>query len=188
MNKDFARKVFLDKRKSFTEDKVKLTSEDIVNQIREMPEYISAKKVGIYYPINNEINLLELMNDSKTFLFPRVEGKNIVFARAKSITEMKKSSLNILEPVGDSEEAIDVLFVPMMGYTKNGYRIGYGGGYYDRFLKTFKGISFGVSYKELFMKDIEIADYDYPLKKIIVEENKWHQLLFLPREMDQGLT
>lgn len=169
MDKKEARKEMLKKRKAFSNLKVSLVSKSIIDQIRALDIYQKAKKVGLYAPILNEISVMELLSDDKEFYFPRVNGDYIHFFLVKSTLELKEGSFNILEPIGNEENDLDLVIVPMVGYTNNNFRIGYGKGYYDRFLRDFQGNKIGVSYKELYIEDVPMDSYDIPLDQIIKE-------------------
>ena len=103
--------------------------------------YKDAKNVLIYYPLNYEINLLPLLNDSfKNFYLPRVNGKNLEICPYHNGDKLLQSPMGIYEPVSENTDInnIDLIIVPALMADKNGYRIGYGGGFYDRLLKNNK--------------------------------------------------
>lgn len=109
---------------------------EICKQIRAFDLYRRAKNVMIFYPTKFEINLLSLLDDNKNFFFPRVKGLELQVCPYSRNTEFKKSSYNINEPCSNpvSPEILDLIFVPALAVDKYGYRLGYGGGFYDRFL------------------------------------------------------
>lgn len=135
--KSHLRTKFKNLRKSLDISKV---STAICANIRDFEPYAAAKNVMIFYPTRFEINLLPLLEDGKSFYFPRVEGEMLSVCPYSAGVEFKKSSFNINEPCSTpvSAEVLDIVFVPALAADVNGYRLGYGGGFYDRFLPLCK--------------------------------------------------
>ncbi|MDC0029952.1 5-formyltetrahydrofolate cyclo-ligase [Pseudomonadota bacterium] len=102
------------------------------------------KTLGSYFSSNNEVDLETLANIrlKKNLLttFPRVEPNHSMSLIApKNFKKLSKNKYNIFEPTdGDEINPIDheIIIIPTVGVDKNGYRLGYGGGYYDRFLES----------------------------------------------------
>ena len=130
------RKRLISKRKQISVEEVKLTSERIIKQIVLDPNYQRAKTIGIYMPINNEIDLTMLTKDkSKVFVVPKIiNDNNLIFVQIDDSSEFSLNHYNILEPISDDNIIeIDYLLVPAVAIYNN-YRLGYGGGHYDRYL------------------------------------------------------
>lgn len=149
---------------------IELKSALLVEKLRGNPLYKNSKNVMIYYPFGQEINLLPLLADNKNFYLPRVNGDNLEVCPYKAGEELQKSTFKIYEPVCDavSAEVLDLVIVPALMADKNGYRLGYGGGFYDRFLscnpdvKTLLPIA-----KELIVDDLPHDYYDVKIDCII---------------------
>ncbi len=148
------------------------SSENIIKQIINWGKFKSVCNIMIYYPINNEISLLALPDD-KTYFLPKVVENDIqVCPFAKN--ELVKGKFGIPEPESepiDDLDVLDMVFVPALAADRWGYRIGYGGGYYDRFLvrlnkKTLKVIPM---YSELMLGDIPIEPHDIKVDFIVTE-------------------
>lgn len=111
-------------------------NDEIIQLIENDFDYKQSKCVGLYYPLRNEVNLLPLTKGQKKYAFPKVEKDGIHFYLLEQSTSFRKSEFGVLEPqegiVVDHE--IDYLLVPALAISKNGYRIGFGKGYYDKFL------------------------------------------------------
>lgn len=122
---------------------INLVSNLIVERIRLLHSYKTAKNVMLFYPLQNEINLMELLKDDKNFYFPRVCGSELEVCPYKSGDELILSDLNILEPVSSKvdKSIIDIVFVPALCADNKCNRLGYGKGFYDRFLKDYNGCS-----------------------------------------------
>ena len=91
----------------------------------------------IYYPLKNEINLLKLLNDNtKNFFLPRIEGEDLLCCPYGKDDKLCESCFKTKEPLTNpvEKDLIDLIIVPALAVDKNFYRLGYGGGFYDRFL------------------------------------------------------
>lgn len=111
-------------------------NDEIIEMIEHDLDYQQSTCVGLYYPLRNEVNLLPLTKGQKKYAFPKVEKDGIHFYLLEQTTSFRKSQFGVLEPhdgtVVDLE--IDYILVPALAISKNGYRIGFGKGYYDKFL------------------------------------------------------
>lgn len=120
-------------RKSLKMDEI---SEKIVNNIKTLNFYKESKNVMLFYPLEHEINLLGLLTDEKNFYLPRVEGENLLVCPYKKGDKLAPSSFKTLEPqtAPINTEILDIIFVPALMIDKACHRLGYGGGFYDKFL------------------------------------------------------
>lgn len=141
----------------------------MVEKIQKASYYVKAKNVMLFYPLSDEINLLDLLSDvDKNFYFPKVSGKELLACPYS--TQMKKSDLNIMEPCTDSvdPEILDLVIVPALMADCKKYRLGYGGGFYDRFLPCCKNaFKLVVIPKELFVNELPHEEFDVPLDEVI---------------------
>ena len=145
-----------------------LISRNLCMKIRKNPYYVLAKNVMIFYPTEYEIDLRDLVNDDKKFYLPRVEGDNL--AVCPYCDELKKSKFNIMEPLSEKvcEDCLDLIFVPALSADKDNYRLGYGGGYYDRFLPKCKNAyKITVVPKALYVKKLPCEEFDVKTDEVI---------------------
>lgn len=181
MNKNEIRKLILRKRESLSQEEVNSSSNIISNKLSGMDEFRSAQTVLFYYPIRNEVNLIELLKKSinqKTICLPFVEKKKR-FMTARKISDfdtLKMGKYGIMSaPEGSriiEPHEIDMVIVPMVVFDKDKNRIGYGGGYYDTYLcecnnAFWCGVAHSVQRYEKIMPDIHDLLLD-----VIVTENK----------------
>ena len=145
----------------------KLASNNVIKQIIESKILVEYKKIGIYFPIKNEISLLNLLDfyPDKEFYLPKTEGY-IKFIKYKRDDALKVSRFGVPEPDGIPDTP-EILLVPMVAANHFNYRLGYGGGYYDNYLKNFNGPKIGICYKELVM-DFTPNTWDIPLDMVIL--------------------
>jgi 5-formyltetrahydrofolate cyclo-ligase len=138
LNKKYVRQLILKKRLMLTLSDIALGSDKIVNQIREDINYQKSNIVGIYLPIKNEVDIRKLLNDDKTFCVPKIVNNEIFFTKIDDKTEYQVGKYNILEPINlEVIDEIDYLIVPAIAIYNN-YRLGFGGGYYDRYLHKYR--------------------------------------------------
>lgn len=133
LSKDELRKKAKEIRNSLNNKEI---SGEIVENIRNTDVYQHATNVMLFYPLEHEIDLLPLLDDNKNFYLPRVEGEMLVVCPFKKGDELVKSKFNTLEPVSNPIPAdfLNIVFVPALMVDKEFHRLGYGKGFYDRFL------------------------------------------------------
>ncbi len=150
---------------------MKSISKEIVANIRESEVYKKSKSVMIFYPLKNEVDLLDLLKDDKDFYLPRVNGDELECCPYKQGDELSISSFKVLEPVckSVSKSEIDLVFVPALCVDNTCNRLGYGKGFYDRFLSDYNGASIIVVPEELIFKDICTSDNDVCCNGIITQ-------------------
>ena len=108
----------------------------LCEKIRNNEIYRSSQNVMLFYPMKNEVDLRELLKDDKNFYLPRVSGSVLEVCPYSSGDELKKSEFGVFEPVSAKVNSVvpDLIIVPALMADRTGYRLGYGGGFYDRFL------------------------------------------------------
>ncbi len=128
----------------------------------------------IYNSFGSEADTKRIINSlislGKCVLLPRVEGDKMVAAEYRAGDELKKSSLGVYEPTAPAYEGdIDVIAVPLLAVNSRGFRLGYGGGYYDRFLKDSAAVKAGISYDFQLTDEFTEDEWDEPLDILITE-------------------
>ena len=166
------RKSMISKRKVMTVSECVTKSSIICDKIIANECYKKARVVYLYCSTNNEVDLDKVINDAylkgKTVAFPKVEGKEMHFYCALSKDELKPGYFNILEPdTTYPAPKADLVIVPGTVFTKEGKRIGYGGGFYDRFLSQNKVYSIGVCYDFQIVDDLTTMPHDQVLDEVI---------------------
>ncbi len=147
---------------------IKLLSSKLVSKVRQEAHYISAKHVMIYYPTKYEIDLRELLNDNKNFYLPKVSGNELLTCPYSD--KLEKSQFSIMEPCSKpvNPQILDLVIVPALMADNKGYRLGYGGGFYDRFLPMCtNAFKLCVLPQELIIKSLPHEPFDVKLDKIL---------------------
>lgn len=108
----------------------------MVESVRSAEIYQVAENIMIFYPLEDEINLLDLLKDNKKFYLPKVQGDELLVCPYKAGDELVVSKFNTKEPVSEpvNPDVLDIIFVPALMVDKAFHRLGYGLGFYDRFL------------------------------------------------------
>ena len=163
-NKTELRRKFINIRKSLD---TKTKSKTILEKIKLTDAFVSAKNVMLFYPTQYEVDLLDLCCENKNLYFPRVEGDNLLVCPDNN--DFVKSKLNIYEPTSPpiNPNILDLVIVPALAVDKNHYRLGYGGGYYDRFLAKYNKIkTLTPIFKELIVDELPKNNYDIKIDYI----------------------
>lgn len=154
--------------------KISEISFEIIKQIRKLDIYKNSKNIMIFYPLSEEINLLPLLNDNKNFYLPRVKEDNLEVCKYTYNDNLCKSCYNISEPTCSpvSSNILDIVFVPALAADNNGNRLGYGKGFYDRFLSILstKTKSAVVIPEELVFNEIPVDKFDVPCDFVITQK------------------
>ena len=138
--KNQMRELLTQKRRLLTKEQILEQSALIISQLEQLPCFQSAKTVLLYYPMHNEVNLLPLIKKykkEKMFLFPVVQRKLMTACPYEGNAKMHRGKYNIPEPTTPPYRGeIDLILVPGVAFDLQGNRLGRGGGYYDRFIKS----------------------------------------------------
>ena len=182
--KDNLRKEMLQKRKSMETRDVSSFSNKIISAIMELPEFINSKNIMIYLSFNKEVNTYPLarwcLDNGKTVIAPYcIPSKReiVPYKITNLINDLTKSTFGVMEPKHDllekaNIEDIDLVIVPGVVFDENCNRIGFGAGYYDRFLpRILKNTpTIGIAYDYQIVDEVPTGEYDVPLDFIITEE------------------
>jgi len=177
VNKSEIRKKIIKIRKQNIFKSSKIYFDDILNILKK--EKILGKIIGGYYPYNYEIDTLEILKllEKKKYKIslPKINKKNVMDFYAWSFTNpLSVNKFGIPEPISKKKIYPDILMIPLVAFDVNLNRLGYGGGYYDRYLskisKKKKIIKIGIAYSFQKIKKIPISNYDIKLDYIITEK------------------
>ena len=166
MDKKTARKHALEIRKNLSN---RIEKKLIINQI--IKSINSYNNIGIYYPLNNEIDVMDIIKlcPNKSFYLP-ITREEISFIKYNHNDKLIDGLFHTKEPVGQivSRDTIDCFIIPCVAISNDNRRVGYRKGYYDRYLANYSGHKIGVCYKECVNLDITTDEFDVILDEIIV--------------------
>ena len=156
-----------DERKNL---QIKMLSDIFVEKLLQLEEYQRAKNVMLFYPLKFEIDLLRLLKDNnKNFYLPKIEGNNLLCCSYRVGEELCESCFKTKEPLTLSvnKTILDMVIVPALAVDKNNYRLGYGGGFYDRFLKGINATKLTCVPKEFILETVYPEEHDIKIDKVI---------------------
>ena len=174
MNKTQIRKKILNIRKQKKIKKFIFNFNLILNILKK--KRVLGKVIGGYYPYNHEIDILQILKkfEKKNFIItlPKIKKNSQMDFFQWSMDEpLEINKFGIPEPISKTIKYPDVLLVPLVAFDKNFNRIGYGGGFYDRYIKKIrkrkKVLTIGFAYSFQRVKKIPINNYDIKLDFII---------------------
>jgi 5-formyltetrahydrofolate cyclo-ligase len=175
--KNQIRKEIRKKRESMTREEVISKSRKITEKFLNSEYYQNAETIMSYISIKNEIDMTEInrrvLEDRKTLLFPVIEGEYIKALKIDSLEKFEEKKIGVIEPVcGEESEKtdIDLIIVPGVAFDKRGNRIGFGKGYYDRFLKGYRGKKIALAYEFQLVDSIKTEEHDERVDEIITEK------------------
>ncbi len=170
------RNLLLEKRDNTSFDFMKIASEKMQKKLKKINSFRNAQKIGVYYPIGSEILtqdiIQELLSNGKDVFLPKVIGENIEFRKITDFSSLEKGSFDIMEPKEDCQidNNLDVVLVPTVGISSTGVRLGYGHGFYDRYLAEHKTTTISLTLEKQIVKNIPKSEHDIIINWIITED------------------
>ena len=180
-SKSELRKIFLIKRKKIFIDNGHSLSLSIANIAFSLISKIKFKNVGCYLPINSEVNsnflITKLLNSNFEICLPLtpIKPATLIFKSWQPDDPLVSGPFGTRQPKKSSKNIVpEILIVPMLAYDSHGFRLGYGGGYYDRTIKElFKKnknlITIGLAFENQKCKKLPVNTHDVPLNKLVHE-------------------
>ena len=149
-----------------------LKSSRIVSKILNSKEFIEAKHVALYYPLLGEIDLRGLLNvKGKSFYLPRCIGNDMEFVLYQGEDFLIDGDFNVKVPIGPAVDSniLNLIYIPALMANKNCYRLGYGKGFYDRFLSknALHARKYIIVAQELISSNFVQDEFDYKCDGII---------------------
>lgn len=178
------RKRILGIRKGLTEDEVVSKSEAIVQKVIKTPEYEEADNILLYADYGHEVMTRGIFDDAilrkKKVYFPKSDylTNTMEFYQVVSVRQLEKGYMGILEPKEDIHSRYKfyskedtLIIIPGVAFDTSGYRIGYGKGYYDRYLVNKRQLStMALAYACQIVDEIPKDTHDIKMDKVVTEE------------------
>ena len=179
--KEKLREELLEQRKSISEPKYYGASADIIEQLKEQQEYQQARTIHCYVSMNDrrEVETRELVKEmlriGKQVIVPvtNFEKGALDHVVLNSYQDLETNKWGVLEPAGGEEispQKFDLVIVPMVAGDEQGNRMGYGEGFYDRFLSKVNCPKIGLIFDQNIIEGLPTEEFDIPMDKIITEK------------------
>jgi 5-formyltetrahydrofolate cyclo-ligase len=178
LDKPTQRRQWLADRRSLTPADWQQHSAAICTNLRQLPIYQQAETILAYSSYRQEPDLSPLWDDRrKLWGLPRCLGRDLVWHLFEpSLNTLQPGAFGILEPAPDWPQlavaAVDLILVPCVGCDRRGYRLGYGGGFYDRLLAdpAWAEIpTIGITFSPMLVEILPIDPWDRPLRMVCTE-------------------
>jgi 5-formyltetrahydrofolate cyclo-ligase len=180
-NKSAIRKLLRDKLAAMSDQQRHQKSIDACTFLLNSPEFAQARVVMLYLSMPTEVDTsplaLKCFQQGKTVVVPKVswDQRRMLPVEIHSLnTGIAITGPGVREPIAGKPypaDFIDLVIVPGLGFSKNGYRIGRGMGFYDRFLaqREFIGLSCGLAFDDQVMDSLPVLDHDMPLSMLVTD-------------------
>ena len=175
MDKKELRRSIRDRKRAMTEEEIVTRSEKLGKLFVQSEAYKNAKTIYGYLPYNQEVRtvpmLEQALRDGKKVAVPKVFGDKMKFIWLTDLTQVEKGYAGIPEPVADGPVADDktaLVLMPGLAFDPEGHRIGYGGGFYDKFLAGEPGHpTIALCYPFQVFPHLETEAHDLPVDTVI---------------------
>lgn len=186
-NKKITRNTIREMRLALSEEEVLRLSKECVSKVLQFPELLEAETVCVYMPTGNEIDTSDIiqfcLENGKRVAAPRVEGESMEFYYFKDASELQQGAFDIWEPIG-TEKLTDeesLMIMPGVAFDLNCNRIGYGNGFYDRYLSRHPQMTtIALAYEFQIVGKIKQEIHDVRPEMIVTES----RVIMQPREFD----
>ncbi|MGV2938228.1 5-formyltetrahydrofolate cyclo-ligase [Mesobacillus sp. LC4] len=150
-------------------------------QLFQTEEWIEASTIAITVSKAPEVDTFQIIRkgweQGKRMVVPKCEPKTrqLNFRELKRFSELESVYYGLLEPIVSETESInpdeiDLVVVPGLAFSNEGYRLGFGGGYYDRFLANYQGNTVSLAFVNQIVPEVPVESHDIPVRKIVSSE------------------
>lgn len=146
----------------------------LIDNLRVSSIYQKATKIALYMAFDFEFAtdlLIEVaQKDQKSLFIPKTYPHGKMIFVAYDPDQLQKTAFGLMEPIANQaveKSTLDLIVVPGLGFRPDGYRLGFGGGYYDRYLSDYKGETVSLIYP-CQQVNFEVDSYDIPVRKVLL--------------------
>lgn len=175
MNKRQLRRSIREQKRAMTQTQIREKSEQLARLFLETEEYRRAKSIYGYLSYNQEVRTLPILQqalrDGKRVAVPKCYGEEMRFIWLDDLSAVAKNAMGISEPMADGPVAQDetaLVLMPGVAFDQAGNRIGYGGGYYDKFLaREGNHPTLALCYAFQMVEHLEAEEFDIPVDRVL---------------------
>ena len=157
----------------------------IEQRLFQSPEWQNSQTVAVTLSKPPEMNTWNIIKrgweEGKTVVVPKClpENRQLIFYHLQHFQQLEQSYFNLYEPDPEKatavrNESIELMIVPGLCYTITGYRLGFGGGYYDRLLSAFSGTTMSLAFEEQIVDTLPVESFDMQVSTILTEKRRIH--------------
>ena len=175
MNKQELRKAIRTRKRAMTEEEIERRSRSLCQKFLESDAYRACRTLYGYLPYNQEVRtvpiLAQALADGKQVAVPKVYGDDMKFIVLTDLTQVSRGYAGIPEPIADEPVAEDetaLVLMPGLAFDPQGHRIGYGGGFYDKFLSREPNHpTLALCYEFQMVEHLETEEFDIPVDTVL---------------------
>lgn len=175
MDKKELRRAIRERKRAMTEAEIESRSAQLGQLFLTSKAYQEAKTIYGYLPYNQEVRtvpmLEQALRDGKTVAVPKCYGDEMKFIVLTDLSQVEKGYAGIPEPIADEPVANDktaLVLMPGLAFDPQGHRIGYGGGFYDKFLsREPEHPTLALCYEFQMLPHLETEEHDIPVNYVI---------------------
>lgn len=175
MNKQELRRAIRERKRAMTEEEIVERSNALAEKFYNTPAYQAASTIYGYLPYNQEVRTVPMLqralDDGKRVAVPKVYGEEMRFIYLEDLTQVSKGYAGIPEPIADAPVADDkraLVLMPGLAFDPQGHRIGYGGGFYDRFLaQEPHHPTLALCYEFQMQAHLDTEEFDIPVDTVL---------------------
>ena len=175
MNKQELRRTIRDRKRAMTEEEIVERSNALAEKFYNSPAYQAASTIYGYLPYNQEVRTVPMLqralDEGKRVAVPKVYGEEMRFIYLEDLTQVSKGYAGIPEPIADAPVAEDkqaLVLMPGLAFDPQGHRIGYGGGFYDRFLaQEPHHPTLALCYEFQMQAHLDTEEFDIPVDTVL---------------------
>lgn len=150
-------------RRSLEKSYVREASHIICEKLKKSPFYKAAESICLYMPIHNEVDVTELLETGNIYI-PKIIDKSMDFYLYEGKDSIEAGAYGILEPIGNKKLIPNdktLVVMPGVAFSRDGYRLGYGGGYYDTYLEKYPMcMKAAVCFREQLVEELPAREHD----------------------------
>jgi len=161
-----------------------IRDEKVTENVLDWEVYRNSEIILAYFSRGSEVATIPILEagleEGKIVALPRVEGKEMTFRQVGDLDELRPGFAGLMEPTAEapmvkSDSRETLILVPGLAFDKEGFRLGRGGGYYDRFLAQFNGakgppVTAGLAYEPQLIECLPREKHDRPVDNIVTEK------------------
>lgn len=175
MNKKELRAFVRDQKRAMSVEQIEELSTALAEKFYQTTQYKNAHTIYGYLPYNQEVRtvpiLEQALRDGKTVAVPKVIDDQMIFVVMDDLAKVEKGYAGIPEPIENKPEANDpeaLILMPGLAFDPHGHRIGYGGGFYDRFLENEPNHpTVALCYSFQVFPQLETEEHDIPVDLVL---------------------